>query len=75
MDNKSATFDLATALTSIQRFVNKVETGEGLDLTDEQKIKFKAELKKQNFDSIKSDFDSAINDIRNKTKKMSNATN
>lgn len=75
MDNNNASFFLANALNSMKKFVDMVENGEGLNIPAEQKEKFKEEMKKQNFDKLKGDFDKAMEDIINKSKSMNNGTN
>lgn len=75
MDNNNASFFLANALSSMKRFVDMVESGDGLNIPAEQKEKFKEEMKKQNFDKLKGDFDKAMEDIINKSKSMNNGTN
>lgn len=62
----SPAFDMASIMQHSEKFIEKIKTGEGLGLTEEQKEKFNSEMKK-------SGGEEAIAELKDKMDKLRDA--
>ncbi len=62
----SPAFDMASIIQYSEKFIDKIKTGEGLGLTEEQKEKFNSEMKK-------SGGEEAIAELKDKMDKLRDA--
>jgi hypothetical protein len=74
MDNKTIAADILSIFNRAESIIKKAESGIGLgvNLSEEQKIKFQEEMKKVDLEGFKKTLEEKKQELKETTKKMNN---
>lgn len=70
MDNKKATSNLENMMKFAKNFIKQVETAEGFNLTEEQKVEYNKQIKEKGLDGKLAEAKKEMDKLKQEVKKM-----